>query len=108
LRHALRSRPDLTTHLKNWLRLHALTNHFRRDAGLGFLSGPSLMVLFDRCSEVAFGVAHAAQTDGLLSDSWLFIQRGEVALHDGDDPSSRPRILGPGDCFGEKALLGGR
>jgi hypothetical protein len=61
------------------------------------------MVLLDRCEEVSFGPALTAQADGLLNDSWLFLRKGEVALHDADGP---PRVLGPGDCFGEGALLG--
>ncbi len=105
LQTALRRRRDLTERLKNWLRLHALVHHFRRQAGLGFLSGQSLLVLMDCCEEITFGAARTVQADGLLADSWLFIREGEIALHD-DESAAPPRMLGPGDFFAERALLG--
>src|ERR1043165_804266 len=102
---ALRRRVDVSSHLKNWLRLHALVHHFRNQTGLGFLSGPSLLVLLDCCQEIAVKAARTIQADGLLADSWLFIRKGEVAIHTADMTNS-PLFLGPGDCFAERALLG--
>lgn len=100
---ALQSVRGLPDHLKNWLRLHAVVHHFRHSAGMGFLTGPSLLTLLDRGREVSIGVAHTVQAEGLLSDGWLFIQRGEVLLH---AEGAESRQLGPGDCLGEAALLG--
>lgn len=105
LQRALRSEPTLNAQLKNWLRLHALVHHFRHAAGLGFLTGPSLVPLLERCRELTFGVAHTLQAEGLLDNGWLFIQTGEVALHSEAD-QGQPRLLGPGDCLGERCLMG--
>src|SRR4051812_4673178 len=38
-----------------------------------------------------------------VEDHWYFIEKGMVALHPADEPF---RELGPGDCFGERALAG--
>ncbi len=91
--------------LKDWLRLHALIHHFRHAAGLGFLTSPSLTPLIERCQEVTIRVTHAVQTAGLLSNGWLYIRMGEVAIFSED--RSDYRILGPGDSLGERTLLDG-
>jgi predicted double-glycine peptidase len=48
------------------------------------------------------------QASGLAGDRWFVIEHGQVCLHPaGDDVGQAPRELGPGDCFGEGALLDG-
>jgi CRP-like cAMP-binding protein len=92
------------SHLKCWLRLHALVHHLRHSVGFGFLTAPSVVPLLVRCQEYRFTPAHTLQADGLLSNGWMFVVSGEVAVH--SDDQSPPRLLGPGDCFGEQALVG--
>ena len=55
--------------------------------------------------KVSFPDGHTIQADGLGDDRWHFIRAGQVRLQpaDGGGPSA---LLGPGDCFGERALLG--
>jgi CRP-like cAMP-binding protein len=88
--------------VKAWLRLHSLLHHFRHSAGLGFQTGLSLVPMLARCHELTFAAGNTLQADGLLPGAWLFVQRGEVTLSDGKAEVS----LGPGGCFGERALLG--
>jgi len=102
LRLALRHRGDLPGGLKSWLRLNALVNQFRQGSGLGFLSAPSLLPLFERCREVHAGPGLALQAPGLLDDGWLYIQRGEaVVRHEAGETR-----VGPGVGVGERALAG--
>jgi CRP-like cAMP-binding protein len=109
LREALAARPDLAPHLKRWLRLHALLGFRRGGLLLGFLSASSLLPLLDRFEAVSVRAAHAVQADGLGADRWFLIQSGEVRVHPAaDDPTGVPVLLGPGDCFGERALLDGK
>ncbi len=71
----------------------------------GRLAGSSLPLL-DRCQERSFPDGHTIQADGLGDDRWHFIRAGQVSLQPADgDGAVVP--LGPGDCFGERALLGG-
>jgi hypothetical protein len=43
----------------------------------------------------------------LGDDCWYFVESGQVVLHPADAAGALPpRELGPGDCFGESALLG--
>jgi len=92
----------LAEHTKEWLRLQALVHQLRHSAGLCFLSGPSLINLFDRCQEMKFQAGHTLQAQGLLNDGWLYIQDGEVLL----EAKESALRLRTGDCFGETALLG--
>jgi CRP-like cAMP-binding protein len=103
LREHLTARPEIQGHLRAWLRLHALLRHLRDQSFLGFMSATSFLPLLDRCHLVSIPAVRTVQADGLADDSWFFIQGGEVALHT-DDPGP-PITLGPGDCFGERALL---
>jgi CRP-like cAMP-binding protein len=104
LREALTARLDLGPHLKRWLRLHALLGFRRGGLLLGFMSASSLLPLLDRFEVVSFRAAHTLQADGLGADRWFVIQSGEVCLH----PADEPVLLGPGDSFGERALLDGQ
>lgn len=104
LRHALAQLLAVERNLKNWLRLHALLAHLRDEPFLGFLSGPSAVCLLDHCQPMTFYAGCTVQADGLSADRWFFIESGHVAL----EGQNEPRHLGPGDCFGERALLDGR
>jgi CRP-like cAMP-binding protein len=109
LRETLDARAEVGVHVKRWLRLHALLGHRRGGLLLGFLSAPSLQALLDRCEIVSFRAGRTIQADGLSADRWFVIESGEVCLHAGrGDPQGEPVVLGPGDAFGEMALLGGR
>jgi CRP-like cAMP-binding protein len=104
LRQALAARSDVWPHLKRWLRLHALLGFRRGGLLLGFMSASSLIPLLDRFEVVSVRAARAVQADGLAADRWFLIQSGEVCLH----PAGAPVLLGPGDSFGERALLDGQ
>src|SRR5262249_49758144 len=93
--------------LKTWLRLHALLGYLRDGCFLGFVSATSVLPLLDRCETVRFPPARTIQAAGLSTDRWFVVRSGEVLFHPSpDEPFRRPRLLGPGDCFGERALLG--
>jgi ATP-binding cassette subfamily B protein len=94
--------------LKDWLRLHGLLAYLREQAFLGFMSAPSALTFLDRLTGVDFQALRSIQADGLADDCWFFITRGQVCLHPAESATSEPRELGPGDCFGEQALLGRR
>jgi CRP-like cAMP-binding protein len=123
----LEALPAVHANLKNWLRLHTTLRYWRDQTFLGFLSAPSALALLDRVRPVTFRTLRTVQADGLGDDCWYFIQSGEVCLHAADGgrianlsyeggrignpsyegvPAVPPRELGPGDCFGEEALLG--
>ncbi len=99
LAEALLALPGVQERLKNWLRLHALLGYLRERTFLGFLSASSLLPLLERCEMAQFAAGETIQADGLCADRWFVVQRGTARLQDG-------AALGPGDCFGEAALLG--
>jgi hypothetical protein len=71
------------------------------------MSAASLVPLLERFESVSFQAARAVQAEGLADECWFVIESGQVALHAcPDDPSSDPVLLGPGDGFGARALLG--
>ena len=96
-------RPGVASDMKNWLRLFALIQHLRGEAFLGFMSAQSALKHLGRLESVTITASCTIQADGLSDDRWYFIDKGQVSLHgDGTSPS---RQLGPGDWFGEQALL---
>jgi CRP-like cAMP-binding protein len=104
---ALRTMPDVERRLKDWLRLHALVNHLRDRAFLGFMSAPSALKWLPRLQEVTLSPELTVQADGLADDRWFFIVSGEIALHsEGEAEGAEGRRLRAGDCFGEKTLAG--
>jgi CRP-like cAMP-binding protein len=102
----LSTHPEIGPGLKNWLRLHALLGYLREQSFLGFMSAPSALKFLDRLQPMEINALRTIQADGLCSDRWFFVQEGQIFLHPpsvfGDE---EPRELGPGDCFGEGALL---
>src|SRR5262245_61671916 len=105
LRGALQGMKPVWSNLKNWLRLHTLL-HFRRErAFLGFMSAESALKLLDRLKPVSFPAGQTIQATGLAADAWHLIEQGTVRLHtSGLDAEGVD--LGPGDTFGERALIG--
>jgi len=99
-------RPEVQTSLKSWLRLNVLVGFLREQAFLGFMSAGSSLPLLDRCQESSFPDGHTIQADGLGDDRWHFIRAGQVSLEP-MDAAGVAVLLGPGDCFGDRALLGG-
>lgn len=98
--------PGVSSNLKNWLRLHALLAYLRGLSFLGFMSAPSALRFLDRLHPVSFPAGHTIQADGLSDDCWFFLERGQVHLQSVDAPHpQQTRELGPGDSFGERALL---
>jgi CRP-like cAMP-binding protein len=93
------------SNLKNWLRLHTLL-HFRRErAFLGFMSAESALKLLDRLKPMSFAAGQTIQATGLAADTWHLIEQGTVRLHP-SDPDAAGVDLGPGEMFGERALIG--
>jgi CRP-like cAMP-binding protein len=101
LRQAVAAQPDVQLHLKRWLRLHAVLGHLRYKTFLGFMSAASLLPLLERFETGRFTAGRAIQADGLSDDCWFVILKGKVRLEHSPDV-----LLGPGNCFGEAALLG--
>lgn len=90
--------------LKKWLRLHYLLAHLRDQACLGFMSAHSFLPLLDHLEIVRFCAGNTLQAEGFHDDRWFVLRAGRAII--GADTDSRPgRVLGPGDCFGEAALL---
>jgi hypothetical protein len=101
LQAALQALPPVWKNLKNWLRLHTLL-HFHRDRTfLGFMSAESGLKLHDRLRPAAFPSGQTIQANGLAEDCWYLIEQGAVRLH-----AAGAVDLGPGDTFGEGALVG--
>lgn len=99
--------PDVAADLKNWLCLDGLLAYLRQQAFLGFMSAPSALRFLDRLRPVEFQAGQTIQADGLGDDCWYFIETGAVSLNAADSAGNQaPRELGPGDCFGARALLG--
>jgi CRP-like cAMP-binding protein len=95
-------RPEVQANLKSWLRLNVLVGFLRERAFLGFMSAGSSLPLLDRCQELTFPDGHTIQADGLGDDRWYFLQSGQVSVESGGGTD----VLGPGECLGERALLG--
>lgn len=93
---------QLRANLKSWLRLHGLLGYLRERAFLGFMSAGSALMYLDHLKPVSFAAGISLQSDGLDSDRWYYIDNGQVMLESHAEP---PRTLGPGDCFGERALM---
>ncbi|MFO0925854.1 MAG: cyclic nucleotide-binding domain-containing protein [Gemmataceae bacterium] len=103
LRQAVAALPGVGSRLKDWLRLHALLHHLRERVAFGFQSAPSALKYLDALQTVRVAPLRTVQADGLAGDRWFVIESGAVRLHHADGTADD---LGPGDCFGEAALLG--
>jgi CRP-like cAMP-binding protein len=99
----LTDHPAVKNRLKRWLRLHALLGYLRDRSFLGFMSATSFLPLLDLCPKVHLRAGCAIQADGLGADFWFVVQCGQVRL---SVAGGSPQTVGPGDCFGERALLG--
>jgi Cyclic nucleotide-binding domain/Peptidase C39 family len=107
LRRAFDRLAEVRDNIKNWLRLHALVSHLRHEPFLGFLSGPSVMRLLERAPSLTFAAGKTIQADGLCADRWFFVESGRVRLTSEEQGAETlSRELGPGECFGERALAG--
>lgn len=106
LRGWLAALPAVTQNLKNWLRLHTLLHFHRERSFLGFMSGESALKLHDRLLPSSILAGQTIQATGLAEDTWFLIDQGTVRLHPGGAPDSATTEIGPGDSFGEPALLG--
>jgi CRP-like cAMP-binding protein len=105
LRAAVEALGPVRRNLKNWLRLHTLLHFHRERTFLGFMSAESALRLHDRLRPAAFPAGQTIQTNGLAADCWYLIEQGTVRLHDAE-PEAAGVDLGPGEAFGERALLG--
>jgi CRP-like cAMP-binding protein len=103
LRALLASLPTVEASLKRWLRLHALLGYLRGGSFLGFMSADSSLALLEHFRPVSFAAEQTVQADGLGADRWYVIESGQARLQ---PEGGGPRVLGPGDAFGERALLG--
>ena len=106
LQMALQEQRPVWKNLKNWLRLLTLLHFHRERTFLGFMSGGSALKLHDRLRPAAFGAGQTIQADGLAADCWYLIDQGTVRLRAGGEPDTAGVDLGPGESFGERALLG--
>jgi CRP-like cAMP-binding protein len=104
LRSALQGMKPVWKNLKNWLRLHTLLHFYRERAFLGFMSAESALKFLDRVKPATFPAGQTIQTNGLAADTWHVIEQGTVRLHSG--PAAGEVDLGPGDTFGDGALIG--
>jgi CRP-like cAMP-binding protein len=105
LKAAVGSMPAVRRNLKNWLRLHTLLHFHRERTFLGFMSAESGLRLHDRLRPAAFAAGQTIQAVSLAEDCWHLIEEGTVRL----EPSGGHEVgadLGPGESFGERALLG--
>ena len=107
LRDLIAREPAVGSHLKRWLRLHAILGHLRDRSFLGFMSVTSLLTLLERTESARFPAGRSIQAAGLSEDYWFAVLKGRVRLDSaaGSGPGS-PMVLGPGDSFGEGALVG--
>ena len=106
LQMALQEQRPVWKNLKNWLRLLTLLHFHRERTFLGFMSGGSALKLHDRLRPAAFGAGQTIQADGLAADCWYLIDQGTVRLQAAGEPDTAGVDLGPGESFGERALLG--
>jgi CRP-like cAMP-binding protein len=104
LRTALAALPPVAANLKNWLRLHTLLHFHRERTFLGFMSAESGLKLESRLIPTVFPAGQTIQANGLADDHWFLIEQGEVCLR--RDAEAAETILGAGETFGERALLG--
>ena len=89
--------------------LHAMLGHVREQGCLGFMAATSFLPLRDLCTTMQFQASEAIQADGLSADRWFVVLSGEVSVHClPEEPWERAHVLGPGDTFGERALLEAR
>src|SRR5262245_57571750 len=105
LRAVLQEQHPVWRNLKNWLRLHTLLHFHRERTFLGFMSAESGLRLHDRLRPAAFPAGQTIQANGLAADCWYLLEQGTVRLR-ADEPDSAGVDLGPGETFGERALLG--
>jgi CRP-like cAMP-binding protein len=105
LRAALEAMPPVWRNLKNWLRLHTLLHFHRERTFLGFMSAESGLKLHDRLRAVAFAAGQTVQANGLADDHWHLVEQGTVRLRAPDAPEAAGVDLGPGESFGERALV---
>jgi len=106
LQMALQEQRPVWKNLKNWLRLLTLLHFHRERTFLGFMSGGSALKLHDRLRPAAFGAGQTIQANGLAADCWYLIEQGTVRLRAAGEPDTAGVDLGPGESFGERALLG--
>ena len=106
LRAALQEQHPVWRNLKNWLRLHTLLHFHRERTFLGFMSAESALKLHDRLRPAAFPAGQPIQANGLADDCWYLIEQGTVRLQGAGEPDTAGVELGPGETFGERALLG--
>jgi CRP-like cAMP-binding protein len=106
VRAAVQGLKPVWKNLKNWLRLHTLLHFHRERTFLGFMSAESGLKLLDRLRPAAYQAGQTIQANGLAMDTWHLIEQGTVRLHAGDDAETAGVDLGPGDTFGEGALIG--
>ncbi len=105
LQAAIEEMPDVQRNLKNWLRLHTLLNFYRERAFLGFMSVESGLKLDNRLTTVSFPAGNTIQARGLAEDKWYLIEQGTVGLREDRMSEKYVAKLGPGETFGEHALL---
>jgi len=105
LRSVIQGMKPVWKNLKNWLRLHTLLHYHRERAFLGFMSAESALKLLDRLRLASFPAGQTLQATGLAADTWHVIERGTVRLHL-PGPAAAGVDLGPGEMFGECALIG--
>jgi len=103
---ALSELPQVGRNLKNWLRLHTLMHFHRERTFLGFMSAESGLKLHDRLKAASFPAGHTIQANGLADDNWYLIEQGTVRLQAAGAEDTAGVDLGPGEAFGERALLG--
>jgi CRP-like cAMP-binding protein len=106
LRVAIEALPAVWKNLKNWLRLHTLLHFHRERTFLGFMSGESALKLHDRLQPASIPAGQTIQATGLAADSWFLIEQGTVRLQSSGATDGTETELGPGESFGERALLG--
>src|SRR5262249_12763149 len=106
LQTALQEQRPVWRNLKNWLRLHTLLHFHRERTFLGFMSGGSALKLHDRLRPAAFVAGPTIQAIGRADVCWFRIDLGTVRLQAAGEPDTAGVELGPGETFGERALLG--
>ena len=70
------------------------------------MSGESALRLHDRLRPADFPAGQTIQANGLADDAWYLIEQGTVRLQAGEGPGAAAVDLGPGESFGERALVG--
>src|SRR5262249_38373023 len=62
--------------------------------------------LHDGLGRADFPAGQTIQANGLADGAWYLVEQGTVRLQAGDGPGTAGADLGPGESFGERALLG--